>query len=138
VSWGTLYELAQLPAQLLKQHIDDGVVHPKMERKDAQALLPGKTAAPRKPKQRDTELRRVLEAKDAHIAELEAARDVTPATEQNPIVAAWDKAGRRKRHDFVLARKREIMFAQHLIGKYAFTDRGDLTDEITEKSKSVQ
>jgi hypothetical protein len=74
-SWGTLYELAQLPPQLLEQHIDDGVVHLKMERKDAQALLPGKSKAPPKSERRDAELRRQIEAQAAHIAELEAARE---------------------------------------------------------------
>jgi hypothetical protein len=51
-----------------------------------------------------------------------AATDVIPAAETNPIVAAWDKAGPRKRHDFVLARKLQIMWAQQQIGQGAFTD----------------
>jgi hypothetical protein len=38
----------------------------------------------------------------------------------NPLVEAWDKTGPKQRHDFVLARKTEIMRAQQQIGKPAF------------------
>jgi hypothetical protein len=39
-SYGTLYELAKLPEETLLAGIADGVIHPKMERLEAVALLP--------------------------------------------------------------------------------------------------
>jgi hypothetical protein len=50
-SWRTLYELAQLPKHGLDLEvlIEEGAIHPKMERKDALALLPA-------PEQRDDDL----------------------------------------------------------------------------------
>jgi hypothetical protein len=42
--------------------------------------------------------------------------------ETNPLVAAWDKAGPKQRHDFVLARKVEIMKVQQQIGWFAHGD----------------
>ena len=38
-SWGTLYELSKMKQEDLERAIEDGVVHPKMERKDTVALL---------------------------------------------------------------------------------------------------
>ena len=38
-SWGTLYELSRLPAEVLLARIEDGSIHPDMARKDAIALL---------------------------------------------------------------------------------------------------
>jgi hypothetical protein len=38
-SWGTLYELSRIPAEILLAKIEDGSVHPGMERKDVAALL---------------------------------------------------------------------------------------------------
>jgi hypothetical protein len=50
----------------------------------------------------------------------------TPASgdnsEANPLVEAWDKAGPKQRHDFVLARRVEIMKAQQQIGWFAHGD----------------
>jgi hypothetical protein len=50
----------------------------------------------------------------------------TPAScgdaETNPLVGAWDKAGPKQRHDFVLARKVEIMKAQQQNGWIAHGD----------------
>jgi Protein of unknown function (DUF3102) len=50
-SWMTLYELAKLPKHGLDLEvlIEEGAIHPKMERKDARALLPA-------PEQRDDDL----------------------------------------------------------------------------------
>ena len=50
-SWGTLYELAKLPNEVLLTKIEDGAVRPDMERRDVAALLnrPKKPAAPPKP-----------------------------------------------------------------------------------------
>ena len=50
-SWGTLYELAKLPNEVLLTKIEDGGVRPDMERKDVAALLdrPKKPVAPPKP-----------------------------------------------------------------------------------------
>jgi hypothetical protein len=39
-AWGTLAELARLDEEKLEAAIEDGTVHPKMERKDVAALLP--------------------------------------------------------------------------------------------------
>lgn len=39
-SWGTLYELAQLPDEILITGLRDGLIHPKLNRKDARALRP--------------------------------------------------------------------------------------------------
>lgn len=36
-SWGTLYELTKVPADVLKTAIKDGRVHPKMEKKEVAA-----------------------------------------------------------------------------------------------------
>ena len=38
-SWRTLYELARLPNAVLLAALADGIIHPKMERKDARALV---------------------------------------------------------------------------------------------------
>jgi len=46
----------------------------------------------------------------------------------NPLVEAWDKTGPKQRHDFVLARKTEIMRAQQQIGKPAF-DRAEASSQ---------
>jgi hypothetical protein len=40
-SWMTLYELTKLPAPELVARIEDGVINPKMQRKDVMALLGG-------------------------------------------------------------------------------------------------
>lgn len=47
-SWGTLYQLALLPAPLCQDYIDNGSINPKMERKHATALKPQSTNARRK------------------------------------------------------------------------------------------
>jgi hypothetical protein len=56
----------------------------------------------------------------------------------NPLVAAWDKANSKQRHDFVLARKIEIMRAQQEIGKRAHEpdDGRDITDHIEARVRS--
>jgi hypothetical protein len=38
-SWGTLYELTRLPDQILLAKLEDGTIHPDLERKEATALL---------------------------------------------------------------------------------------------------
>jgi hypothetical protein len=45
--------------------------------------------------------------------------------DSDPLIAAWDKAGPKQRHDFVLARKVEIMRVQQEIGKSAFDSPAD-------------
>jgi hypothetical protein len=39
-AWTTLYELTKVPVGVLESAIKDGRVHPGMERKDTQAILP--------------------------------------------------------------------------------------------------
>lgn len=41
-SWGTLYELTQVPELTLKNAIRDGVITPDMPRKDVKALMPSR------------------------------------------------------------------------------------------------
>jgi hypothetical protein len=59
----------------------------------------------------------------------------------NPLVAAWDKSNSKQRHDFVLARKIEIMRAQARVGWSAFgdvppyADRGATDEEPTADSR---
>jgi hypothetical protein len=48
-SWGTLAELAKLPAPLLTAKIKDGTITPKLERKGVCALLPPTTPKPSEP-----------------------------------------------------------------------------------------
>jgi hypothetical protein len=119
-SWGTLYQLSRLPLTALEQYIEDGRINPAMERKDV-AALPGAKTRPKPSlieRLRNARLanqRRELEAKDAHIAGLEAAaareheREV--ADDVNPLIAAWDRASPNQRRDFVLSRKDEIVGA---------------------------
>ena len=40
-SWGTLYELSQVPEPDLRRAFDEGRIHPEMERKDVKALIYG-------------------------------------------------------------------------------------------------
>jgi hypothetical protein len=118
-SWGTLYQLSRLPLTALEQYIEDGRIRPAMERKDVAALPGAKINTPPKPslieRLRTARPRRELEAKDAHIAELEAAaareheREV--ADDVNPLITAWDRASPSQRRDFVLSRKDEIVRA---------------------------
>jgi hypothetical protein len=44
-------------------------------------------------------------------AKPEPERKSEPTLPANPLVEAWDKAGPKQRHDFVLARKFEIIFS---------------------------
>jgi hypothetical protein len=64
-AWGTLAELARLDEEKLEAAIEDGTVHPKMERKDVAALLP----APKKRNIDDVD--DVDDADDADDAETE-------------------------------------------------------------------
>jgi hypothetical protein len=50
-SWGTLYELAKLPPEVLEAKIEDGTVTPKLERKDVTAMV-RETLGPRAPRAR--------------------------------------------------------------------------------------
>jgi hypothetical protein len=50
------------------------------------------------------------------------AAEPEPTPPANPLVEAWDKASPKQRHDFVLARKVEIMKAQQQIGWFAHGD----------------
>lgn len=45
-SWATQYELAKLPEPLLIRGIEDGTIHPRMQRKDVSALIPKKAIKP--------------------------------------------------------------------------------------------
>jgi hypothetical protein len=118
-SWGTLYQLSLLPLTALEQYIEDGRIHPAMERRDVAAMPGAKINTPPKPSlierlrnARLADQRRELEAKDAHIEaaaarehEREVARDV------NPLITAWDRASPDQRRDFVLSYKNEIVRA---------------------------
>jgi hypothetical protein len=80
--WGTLYELNKVPVALLEQHIEDGTIHPGMERKDAVALNPKhklRSSSGERPsvQAKNKELRAELAAQKEHITELEAAREQT-------------------------------------------------------------
>jgi len=45
-SWGTLYELARLPDEILIAGLKSGSIHPKLERKDVLAMRPGTKGNP--------------------------------------------------------------------------------------------
>jgi hypothetical protein len=100
-SWMTLYELAKLHKHGLDLEvlIEEGAIHPKMERKDVRALLPA-------PEQREDDLppgydgSAEPEAETAEPAEdgLPPADDNEPA---NPLVVAWTKADSAARREFV-------------------------------------
>jgi hypothetical protein len=77
-SWMTLYELSHVPPELLEEYLEEGRVHAKLERKEAAALRPGFTLRAPPPPPTDDEVRRELEAAQAHAAELEAAREQQP------------------------------------------------------------
>jgi hypothetical protein len=49
-SWGTLYELTKLPCIILRTKVEDGTIHPGMERKDVAALLNKSKRLTQKPK----------------------------------------------------------------------------------------
>src|SRR5215469_1165505 len=79
-SWGTLYRLTKVPDTVLLAGIKDHRIHAGMERKDVAVLVgardPKTKLRPRsKTDERIIALNRELEDKNAHIAELEAARD---------------------------------------------------------------
>jgi Protein of unknown function (DUF3102) len=82
-AWSTLYELSRLDSETLEAKIADGTINAGMERKDVAALKnPRGTSHARGGSQsnkelvkRNIELSSELEQKNAHIAELEAARD---------------------------------------------------------------
>jgi hypothetical protein len=80
-SWGTLYELSKATPKLLEAKIQDGTITPRLERSQVARLVFGKTkaAAQRKTLDRVKDLRVELDAANAHIAELEAARDAEAA-----------------------------------------------------------
>jgi Protein of unknown function (DUF3102) len=81
-SWMTLYELAKLPKHGIDLQIlvEEGAIHPRMERKDVRALLPAPEPAP-EPEQRDDDLPPDYEGS--------AESEVEPAK-------PTDKHGRRK------------------------------------------
>jgi hypothetical protein len=72
-SWGTLYQIARLPAPEIERHIADGRIHSKIERKEVDALL-GKP--PKLTTDNTARLRQEIEMKNEYIAELEAAREL--------------------------------------------------------------
>jgi hypothetical protein len=75
--WTTLYQLSQLPEDVLKAALDDGTVHPGMQRKDAEALKPPKpTKTPAK----------------------SAAK---PATDSSGLSAVWQSASQEQRRAFL-------------------------------------
>jgi hypothetical protein len=54
-----------------------------------------------------------------HFGEPVPAND-PPARGEDRLIEAWDKAGPKQRHDFVLTRKIEIMRAQQEMGRGAY------------------
>jgi Protein of unknown function (DUF3102) len=112
-SWMTLYELAKLPKHGLDLEvlIEEGAIHPKMERKDVRALLPA-------PDQRDDDLPPDYEGSanpepDTPQPTEEPAPDDEPA---NPLVVMWAKADPEARREFVLACWDEIVRARDQVG----------------------
>jgi ParB-like chromosome segregation protein Spo0J len=51
------------------------------------------------------------------------------APDSNPITCAWDKASRTQRHEFIMARKLEVMRAQQQIGKPAYEVEQEQADD---------
>lgn len=47
-SWGTLYQLAQLPDEVLIAGLKDGLIHPKLERSEVRAMKPNPKGKPQK------------------------------------------------------------------------------------------
>jgi hypothetical protein len=83
-AWGTLHALSQLPQETLETKIADGTIHPEMERKKVEALKAesskqqsGRSGSQQRPdlKAANEALRAELAAKEAHIQDLEAARE---------------------------------------------------------------
>jgi hypothetical protein len=62
-----------------------------------------------------------------HVGDAVPAKD-PPARVHDRLIEAWDKACPKQRHDFVLARKVEIMRAQQTIGKHAHEPDDDGLD----------
>ena len=80
-SWTTLYELSRHPARLVAEKIADGTITPRLERADVRRKVLGIEEPKRKPTDRGIQaLRRERDALKAHIADLEAARDLPPAS----------------------------------------------------------
>jgi hypothetical protein len=80
-SWGTLYELSKAKPKLLEAKIQDGTITPRLERSQVARKVFGKkkAAAQRKTLDRVKDMRVELDAANAHIVELEAARDAEAA-----------------------------------------------------------
>jgi hypothetical protein len=106
-NWSVLYALTQVPRARLLSAIENGDIHPDMQRKDVRALL-----LPSKQKQRDDDLPPGYEGSiEPEPDTPPPVEDPTPddgATERkdsepNPLVTAWANASRKVRHDFVRA-----------------------------------
>jgi hypothetical protein len=128
-SWMTLYELSKLPQSLLIEKIEDGVITAKMERKDVAAL--------KKPEQRDNDPPPTDDEPDTTPADDEP--DTTPTEPHNerdsPLAAAWKKANRREKSEFVHAYWNEVMQVrtQHDAEE---TDRWIETDTLKKRRAS--
>jgi hypothetical protein len=110
-NWSVLYALTQVSRARLLSAIENGDIHPDMERKEVKALLPPKS------KQRDDDLPPGYEGS----AEPEPdtpppVEDPTPDDETNPLIAAWANASSKEKHKFVDARWDEIMRAHDQSG----------------------
>jgi hypothetical protein len=79
-SWGTLYELSKGKPKLLEARIQDGTITPRLERSEVARKVFGKRPKPAQHTlDRVKQLRVELDAANAHIVELEAARDAEAA-----------------------------------------------------------
>jgi hypothetical protein len=84
-SWGTLYELSKATPKLLEAKIQDGTITPRLERSQVARKIFGKIPkAAQHTLDRVKQLRGELDAANAHIAELEAARDAETAPPLTP------------------------------------------------------
>jgi hypothetical protein len=78
--WGTLYALSRLPVELVEEKIADGTITPRLQRAEVTRKVEGKEPAATKRRTLDKvqELKKEKEELQAHVAELEAARQVEP------------------------------------------------------------
>jgi hypothetical protein len=84
-SWGTLYELSKATPKLLEAKIQDGTITPRLERSQVARKIFGKIPkAAQHTLDRVKQLRGELDAAQAYIAELEAARDAETAPPLTP------------------------------------------------------
>ncbi len=115
---------------------------PKRVGQDGKARKRPRSRAERREVRLDRERERHIEAarenlelgdKYAEEAEREYAMAATlssaaAAPDSNPLITAWDKATRAQRHEFIVARKLDVMRAQQQIGPLAHEPTSPVDD----------